>query len=351
MINCFFDLDAITRFFLSFIISALLIIMFGGVFIKLIKNYTQPIREDGMETHFSKANTPTFGGVLMVIVFILNVIVWVKFNILVLSVLISALGFAAIGFVDDFLKLKSNTSRGLGVKVRLFAGFLIGVIVAYINTKVYEGSIGTSVYFPFVKYFYINLHIFIYLWIALVILGVSNAVNLTDGLDGLATLVVFVIMLTIGIVIALSLHYLGGNNLFNHTVYSLTSVGSKVKEILVIVGIIMGILMGFLWYNAPKAKVFMGDVGSLFLGGALGGIVIAIKYELILLISGLILVLEALSVIIQVYYYKATKKRFFLMAPLHHHFEKMGQTEVTVTLRFVITTVLLSALTLFLIIM
>ncbi|MGV3278530.1 phospho-N-acetylmuramoyl-pentapeptide-transferase [Rickettsiales bacterium LUAb2] len=351
MHNYILDLSVFYRGIFAGLTSVTLMILLGGSFIKLVKNYTQPIREEGIQAHLAKKNTPTFGGVLMVFVFLISILIWVKFNLFVANIIFVGIGFAALGFADDFLKLKNKSSKGVSGKLRLLIGFIIGGIAGYVMIHVADNQVNMRwLFFPFIKYFYINMHGLIYAWIAFVIVGTANSVNLSDGLDGLSSKLLITIFTAFAII--LCIYYLHS---FNHTVTSKELanynylIRTKLNEIFVILTSLIGVLLGFLWYNSAPAKIFMGDVGSLFLGGILGAIATSLKHELVLLISGIILVLESCSVILQVYYYKLTKKRLFLMAPLHHHFEKKGIAETTIVDRFWIITIIMSLVSIILI--
>lgn len=298
----------------------------------------QPIRADGPETHAKKKGTPTMGGLMIVISLVISTLLWVdlghQFTWIVLAV---TCGFGAIGFWDDYLKLTKRNTKGVPGRVRLSLQLLIALGVAALlvqNTTNYEQTTGLAV--PFFKDLLIPLGLLFIPFAALVISGSANAVNLTDGLDGLVSVPVILAASCYGVIA-----YLAGNAIFagylgiNHV--------PGTGELAVFCSALAGAVLGFLWYNAPPAQVFMGDTGSLALGGAIGTVAVVSKHELVLVIIGGLFVAEALSVILQVSYFKMTGgKRIFLMAPLHHHFEKKGWPESTVVIRFWIIAVVLA---------
>ena len=296
--------------------------------LRLRQGKGQPIRADGPQTHFKKAGTPTMGGLMMLFGIIGATLLWGNLtNPYVWVVVAVTLGFGAIGFYDDYLKVTKQTDKGFSGRARLAIEFVIAGLAAYVIMRAGATPFSSSLAFPFFKDFLINLGIFFIPFAAFVMVSAGNAVNLTDGLDGLAIGPVMIAAVTFGIIA-----YLVGNaNFANYLgVHFVPGTG----EIAVFVAALMGGGLGFLWYNAPPAAVFMGDTGSLALGGALGAIAVCIKHEIVLAIVGGLFVVEALSVMIQVFYFKRTGKRVFLMAPIHHHFEKMGWPESTVVIRF-----------------
>jgi phospho-N-acetylmuramoyl-pentapeptide-transferase len=289
----------------------------------------QPIRTDGPESHLlTKKGTPTMGGVLILLALAIATLLWADLaNPFVWVALIVTLGYGGIGFCDDYLKLTRRSSGGLPGRLKLLGQGAIGLIAAFIIMQFTEPRLATNLAVPFFKEFLIPLGLLFPLWGALVIVGSSNAVNLTDGLDGLA---IVPVMITAGCFALIA--YLAGNAIFSNYLGIPNVPGSG--ELAVFCGAIVGASLGFLWFNAPPAMVFMGDTGSLSTGGALGAVAVAVKHELVLAIVGGLFVLEAVSVIVQVASFKLTGRRVFRMAPLHHHFEKKGWAEPTIVIRF-----------------
>jgi phospho-N-acetylmuramoyl-pentapeptide-transferase len=289
----------------------------------------QPIRADGPESHLlTKKGTPTMGGVLILLALAIATLLWADLaNPFVWVALIVTLGYGGIGFCDDYLKLTRRSSGGLPGRLKLLGQGAIGLIAAFIIMQFTEPRLATNLAVPFFKEFLIPLGLLFPLWGALVIVGSSNAVNLTDGLDGLA---IVPVMITAGCFALIA--YLAGNAIFSNYLGIPNVPGSG--ELAVFCGAIVGASLGFLWFNAPPAMVFMGDTGSLSTGGALGAVAVAVKHELVLAIVGGLFVLEAVSVIVQVASFKLTGRRVFRMAPLHHHFEKKGWAEPTIVIRF-----------------
>jgi phospho-N-acetylmuramoyl-pentapeptide-transferase len=296
----------------------------------------QPIREDGPEGHFAKAGTPTMGGLLIVGALLSSTLLWARWdNPFIWNILFVTMSFAAIGFADDYAKVSKQTTAGVSGKVRLLLGFAIAGIAAYFAAAAHPESLQNQLALPIFKDVLINLGILYIPFSIIVIVGAANAVNLTDGLDGLAIMPVMIAVGTLGVIAYavgridftdyLDVHYVPGTG-----------------EILIFAAGVIGGGLGFLWYNAPPAAVFMGDTGSLALGGALGAIAISTKHELVLAIVGGLFVVEALSVIIQVLYFKKTGKRVFLMAPIHHHYEKKGWSEPQIVIRFWIISLILA---------
>ena len=284
----------------------------------------QPIRADGPQSHLAKRGTPTMGGLLILIAVTVSVLLWMELtNLYVWACLLVIIGFGAIGFLDDYDKVKKAHHAGLPGKVRLALEFLIAGLATWMIVS--SGS--TSLYLPFVQGPVIDLGMFYVVFGAFVIVAFGNAVNLTDGLDGLATMPVIIASLAF-----LIIAYLVGNTKFAEYlgIPHVTGVG----DLTVLCLAIVGAGLAFLWFNAPPAAVFMGDTGSLALGGALGTIAVATHHEFVLAIIGGLFVIEALSVVIQVAVYKRTGKRVFLMPPIHHHFEHKGWSEPTVVIRF-----------------
>jgi len=296
----------------------------------------QPIRDDGPEGHFVKAGTPTMGGLLIVGALLTSTLLWARLdNPFVWLVLFVTMSFAVIGFVDDYAKVSKQNTKGTSSKVRLLFGFLIAAIAGYWAAQYHPEGLQYQLALPVFKDTLINLSFMFVPFAVIVIVGAANAVNLTDGLDGLAIMPVMIAAGTLGVIAYavgrvdfteyLDVHYVPGTG-----------------EILIFTAGIFGGGLGFLWYNAPPAAVFMGDTGSLALGGALGAIAVATKHELVLAIVGGLFVVEALSVIIQVLYFKRTGKRVFLMAPIHHHYEKKGWAEPQIVIRFWIISLILA---------
>ena len=296
----------------------------------------QPIRTDGPEGHFVKAGTPTMGGLLIVGALTTSTLLWARLdNPYVWMVLFVTLAFAAIGFADDYAKVSKQNTNGVSGRVRILLGLLIAGIAGFWAAQYHPEGLTNQLAVPVFKDVLINLGLLFVPFAILVIVGAANAVNLTDGLDGLAIMPVMIAAGTFGIIAyfvgrvdfseSLGLHYVPDSG-----------------EILVFCAGLIGGGLGFLWYNAPPAAVFMGDTGSLALGGALGAIAVATKHEIVLAIVGGLFVVEALSVIIQVLYFKRTGKRVFLMAPIHHHYEKKGWAEPQIVIRFWIISLILA---------
>ena len=297
----------------------------------------QPIRDDGPEAHFAKRGTPTMGGLMILIGVLFSTLLWADLtNAYVWIVLLVTTGFGLIGFFDDYLKLTKRNSRGLPGKVKLILQIAIACGAAIWTMSVAGDPLATGLAIPFVKDFLIQLGIFGFgVFAVLVIVGASNAVNLTDGLDGLAIVPVMIAAGCFGVI-----SYLAGN--FNFAEYLQIHHVKDSGELAVLCGALIGAGLGFLWFNAPPAMVFMGDTGSLSLGGALGSISVVTKHELVLAIIGGLFVLETVSVIVQVASFKLTGRRVFRMAPLHHHYEQKGWAEPTIVIRFWIIAVVLA---------
>jgi phospho-N-acetylmuramoyl-pentapeptide-transferase len=297
----------------------------------------QPIREDGPQTHLlTKKGTPTMGGLMILSGLLVSTLLWANLtSAYVWIVLLVTLSFGMIGFYDDYLKVTKQTHKGFSGKARLAVEFVIAVVACFFIARVGTAPLSTSLTFPFVKDLYLNLGWFFAPIMAIVIVGAGNAVNLTDGLDGLAIVPVMIAAASFGFIA-----YLAGN--VNFADYLQIHFVPGTGELAVICGAMLGAGLGFLWFNAPPAAIFMGDTGSLALGGLLGSVAVATKHEIVLAIIGGLFVLEALSVIIQVASFKMTGKRVFKMAPLHHHFEQIGWTEPQVVIRFWIISVMLA---------
>jgi phospho-N-acetylmuramoyl-pentapeptide-transferase len=296
----------------------------------------QPIRTDGPQSHLSKKGTPTMGGLMILSGFVFSTLVWANLaNPYVWVVMFVTLGFGLIGFYDDYLKVTKQTHAGFGGRSRLLLEVAIAVLACILFAKIGIGRLATSVSVPFFKEVLIDLGLFFPVFGALVIVGAGNAVNLTDGLDGLAIVPVMIAAATFGFIA-----YLAGNALYSN--YLQIHFVPGTGELAVLCGAMIGAGLGFLWFNAPPAQIFMGDTGSLALGGMLGTISVAAKHEIVLAIVGGLFVLEALSVIIQVVSFKLTGKRVFKMAPIHHHFEQLGWSEPQVVVRFWIIAIVLA---------
>ncbi|EEX16195.1 phospho-N-acetylmuramoyl-pentapeptide-transferase [Citreicella sp. SE45] len=313
--------------------------LFGQPLINVLRKRQgkgQPIRDDGPEGHFVKAGTPTMGGLLIVGALLTSTLLWARLdNAFVWMVLFVTISYAAIGFADDYAKVKKQNTAGVSGKVRLLLGFLIAGIAGAWASYFHPAELTGQLAFPVFKDALLNLGIFFVPFSMIVIVGAANAVNLTDGLDGLAIMPVMIAGGALGIIA-----YAVGRTDF--TEYLDVHYVPGTGEIFIFTAALIGGGLGFLWYNAPPAAVFMGDTGSLALGGALGAIAVATKHEIVLAIVGGLFVVEALSVIIQVLYFKRTGKRVFLMAPIHHHYEKKGWAEPQIVIRFWIISLILA---------
>ena len=284
----------------------------------------QPIRLDGPQTHLAKRGTPTMGGLMILTSLTTSVLLWMDLaNPFVWACLFVTLGFAAIGFLDDYDKVRKASTAGVSGRVRLLLEFLIAGVASWIIIR----QTGTMLYVPFFSGVAIDLGPFYVIFAAFTIVAFGNAVNLTDGLDGLATMPVIIASVALMLIV-----YMVGNAKFAAYLGIPHVLGAG--DLALFCGAIVGAGLAFLWYNAPPAAVFMGDTGSLALGGALGAIAVSSHHEIVLAIIGGLFVVEALSVIIQVFWYKRTGKRIFRMAPIHHHFEQLGWAEATVVIRF-----------------
>lgn len=323
----------------AFLTALIFGFIFGPPLINVLRKHQgkgQPIREDGPEGHLVKAGTPTMGGLLIVGALVFSTLMWARLdNPFVWIVLFVTLSFALIGFADDYAKVSKQTTAGVSGKVRLALGFAIAGIAAYAAAQSHPEALQNQLALPVFKDTLINLGYFFIPFAIIVIVGSANAVNLTDGLDGLAIMPVMIAAGALGII-----SYAVGR--VDFTEYLDVHYVPGTGEILIFTAGIFGGGLGFLWYNAPPAAVFMGDTGSLALGGALGAIAVATKHELVLAIVGGLFVVEALSVIIQVLYFKRTGKRVFLMAPIHHHYEKKGWAEPQIVIRFWIIALILA---------
>lgn len=322
------------------VITALLIaFIFGPWLIRILKKRQQkgqPIRTDGPEGHtLTKQGTPTMGGFLILLGLIVATLLWADLtNGYIWVILLVTIGFGAVGFVDDYLKLSRDSSRGLSTRIKFGVEVIIAVGATFWITSLGEASVETSLALPFVKSVLIDLGWFFVPFAAFVMVGSSNAVNLTDGLDGLAIVPIMIAAASFALIA-----YVVGNAVFTNylQVHHVPGAG----ELAVFCGALVGAGLGFLWFNAPPAMVFMGDTGSLSAGGALGAVAVMTKHEIVLAIVGGLFVLEAVSVIVQVTSFKLFGRRVFRMAPLHHHYEKKGLAEPTIVIRFWVIAVIL----------
>lgn len=319
-------------------------LIIGPCIIRWLKSKgSQPIRDDGPETHIvAKAGTPTMGGFIILIGILVGTLLWGDLtNSYLWVVIFVTAGFGGIGFIDDWRKVTQRSSEGLSGKGKLLLQSVIAIIAVIWMTSLLSQApdvpphFATSVAVPFFKDLLIPLSYAFYVFGLLVIVGASNSVNITDGLDGLAIVPVMIAAGSFGIIA-----YMVGSSVYSEYLFLNFTPGTA--ELAVICGAILGAGLGFLWFNAPPAMVFMGDTGSLSLGGAIGTIAVAVKHEIVLAIIGGLFVLEAVSVMVQVASYKLTGKRVFKMAPIHHHFEKMGWAEPTIVIRFWIIAVVLA---------
>ena len=314
----------------------LIVLMLGPRFIKFLQEYRigQVIREDGPESHLSKQGVPTMGGGLIVFAMIITTLLWVNLaNVHVWIILFITLWFTGIGGYDDFQKIKRRNSKGLSPKGKMFLQIIGALLTGFFIYR--DPAVNEALVLPFFKNFYFDMGWGYIAFIVLVIVGASNAVNLTDGLDGLVT----------GPTVVTSAVYLVFSYLAGHVLlakYLHITYVAGAGEVAVFCGAMVGASLGFLWFNAYPAQIFMGDTGSLSIGASLGGVAVITKQEILLVLVGGIFVMEALSVILQVGYFKVSGgKRIFLMAPFHHHFEKMGWEEPKVVVRFWIVSIIL----------
>ena len=324
---------------LSVMTSLIIVFIIGGPLIKIFseKMITGPIRQDGPLDHIvKKSGTPTMGGVIIIIGIIFSTFLWADLrNIYVWILIFVSLSLGGLGLLDDILKIKYKNSSGLKSIYKFLGQLIIGSLAIYILIKYSNHEYLFNLYFPFFKNLIFQMGLFFIPFGLFVIIGASNAVNLTDGLDGLATVPVILVALSFTLI-----SYVVGNTIFS--AYLQIRYIPDVGELSIFCGSIVGSCLGFLWYNAPPAKIFMGDTGSLSLGGSLAAIAIIVKHEIVLAIIGGLFVLETVSVIIQVISFKLTGKRIFKMAPIHHHFEKKGWAESTIVIRFWIIAIILA---------
>ncbi len=296
----------------------------------------QPIRDDGPETHLKKQGTPTMGGFLILLGVLSGTLLWADLtNAYIWIILFVTVGFGAVGFVDDFMKLRSRSSKGFPTKIKFVIEVALALVAAYWVTTISQEPLTHGLALPFVKSVLVDLGWFFLPFAAFVLVGASNSVNLTDGLDGLAIVPIMIASITFAVIC-----YVVGNTVY--TGYLQVHYVAGVGELAVFCAAVVGAGLGFLWFNAPPAMVFMGDTGSLSMGAALGAVAVMTKHELVLVIVGGLFVLETFSVIVQVASFKLTGRRVFQMAPLHHHYEKKGYAESTIVIRFWIVAVILA---------
>jgi phospho-N-acetylmuramoyl-pentapeptide-transferase len=327
--------------------SQLVVVAMGSRFIRWMKakqGKGQPIRAEGIERHVvEKAGTPTMGGLMFLAGITVATLLWADLrNVYVWACLLVTLIFGALGFSDDYAKVTKQSTAGVSGRLRLLVEAAVAMAAVFLMIRFGQSSpenahLSTSVAFPIFKRALLDLSWFYLAFGAFIIVGASNAVNFTDGLDGLATVPVMIAAATFGLIAYLVGNYVFANYLELHFV-------PGVGEVAVFCAAIVGSGLGFLWYNAPPARIFMGDCGSLALGGAIGAVAVATKHEIVLGIVGGLFVLETVSVIIQVLWFKRTGRRVFLMAPIHHHFERLGWSEPTVVIRFWIVAIMLAML-------
>ncbi len=324
---------------LSLFTSLAIVLIIGGPFIKYFSSQKilSPIRDDGPEEHIvKKIGTPTMGGIIILIALLISVLCWGDLtNINILFCIYIAISFGILGAFDDYKKIKHSNSSGVSSKFKIISQIILATIGVCFFVYYIENQNITNLYFPFFKNLIINLGWFFIPFAVFVLIGSSNAVNLTDGLDGLATVPVILVAGCFSFI-----SYVTGNIVFSD--YLQIPYIEGTGEISIFCGAIIGSCLGFLWFNAPPAKIFMGDTGSLSLGGSLGAVGIITKHEIVLAITGGLFVLEAVSVMVQVISFKLTGKRIFRMAPIHHHFEKKGWPESTVVIRFWIISIILA---------
>ncbi len=324
----------------AIVTGLIFVFLFGGPIIDLLRvkqGKGQPIRSDGPQSHLvTKKGTPTMGGLMILSGLLMSTLLWANpKSPYVWVVLGVTLSFGLIGFYDDYLKITRQSHSGFAGRTRLIAEAIIAVAACTALAHLGRGPIATSIVFPFFKDLVFNLGWVFVLLGAFVIVGAGNAVNLTDGLDGLAIVPVMIAAASFGLI-----SYLAGNAVFAE--YLQIHYVAGTGELAVLCGAVIGAGLGFLWFNAPPASIFMGDTGSLSLGGLLGAVAVAIKHEIVLAIVGGLFVLEAVSVIVQVVSFKLTGKRVFRMAPIHHHYEQLGWTEPQIVIRFWIVAVVLA---------
>ena len=323
----------------AFFTALLFGFLFGRPLINILRRKQgkgQPIRDDGPASHFAKAGTPTMGGLLILSAMLFSTLLWARLdNGYVWIVLIVTYGYALIGFAADYAKVTKQNTKGVSSRARMLLGLLLAAGGAAAAAWLHPAELSNQLALPIFKDALINMGYLFVPFAMIVIVGSANAVNLTDGLDGLAIMPAMIAAGTLGVIA-----YIVGR--VDFTEYLGVHFVPGTGEILIFTAALIGGGLGFLWYNAPPAAVFMGDTGSLALGGALGAIAVCTKHEIVLAIVGGLFVVEALSVIIQVLYFKKTGKRVFLMAPIHHHFEKKGWAEPQIVIRFWIISLILA---------
>jgi phospho-N-acetylmuramoyl-pentapeptide-transferase len=320
--------------------AALFVFLFGPWIIdhlRLRQGKGQPIRTDGPKSHLvTKIGTPTMGGLMILSGLVVSTLLWANLlNPYVWIVLAVTLGFGFIGFYDDYLKVTKQTHAGFAGRTRLLIESVVAAAACYALIRLGRGQLSSALVIPFFKDVMLNFGWFFVVFGAFIVVGAGNAVNLTDGLDGLAIVPVMIASASFGLIC-----YLAGNAVFSD--YLQISYVPGTGELAVLCGAVLGAGLGFLWFNAPPASIFMGDTGSLALGAMLGSIAVAVKHEIVLAVIGGLFVLEAVSVIVQVASFKLTGKRIFRMAPIHHHFEQLGWTEPQIVIRFWIISVMLA---------
>src|ERR1700720_3811006 len=320
--------------------GALFVFLFGPWIIdhlRLRQGKGQPIRSDGPQSHLvTKIGTPTMGGLMILSGLVVSTLLWANpLNPYVWIVLAVTLGFGFVGFYDDYLKVTKQSHSGFAGKIRLAIEAVIALAACYALVRLGRDQLSSALVIPFFKEVVLNFGWFFVLFGAFIIVGAGNSVNLTDGLDGLAIVPVMIAAASFGMIA-----YLAGNAVFAD--YLQINYIAGTGELAVLCGAVLGAGLGFLWFNAPPASIFMGDTGSLALGGMLGSIAVAVKHEIVLAVIGGLFVLEAVSVIVQVASFKLTGKRIFRMAPIHHHFEQLGWTEPQIVIRFWIISVMLA---------
>ena len=324
---------------LSVMTSLVVVFIIGGPLIKIFseKMITGPIRQDGPIDHIvNKTGTPTMGGVIIILGILSSTLLWADLrNIYVWTLIFVSLSLGGLGLLDDILKIKYENSRGLKSSHKFIGQLIISTMALFILIRYSDHQFLYNLYFPFFKNLIWDMGLLFIPFGLFVIIGASNAVNLTDGLDGLATVPVMLVALSFTLIA-----YVVGNTIFSE--YLQIQYIPNAGELSIFCGSVVGACLGFLWYNAPPAKIFMGDTGSLSLGGSLAAIAIIVKHEIVLAIIGGLFVLETVSVIIQVASFKLTGKRIFKMAPIHHHFEKKGWAEPTIVIRFWIIAIILA---------
>jgi len=324
---------------LSMITSMIIVFFIGSPIINFFstQKIMVSIRQDGPDEHLiKKIGTPTMGGIMILIGIIIGTLLWADLkNHYIWFLIFVVSSFGILGAIDDYLKIKKRNSIGLSSKLKFLLQIILAIIAINYLNNVIDHSHLKNLYFPFFKNLVLNLGLFFFPFCIFIIVGSSNAVNLTDGLDGLATVPVILVATCFAFI-----SYVVGNIVFSN--YLQIPYIENVGEAAIFCGSIMGSCLGFLWYNAPPAKIFMGDTGSLSLGSSLGAVSIISKHEIVLAIVGGLFVLETASVVIQVISFKLTGKRIFKMAPIHHHFEKKGWPESTVVIRFWIISIILA---------